>query len=336
MSNSLLNSQKLLIVSGNRINNADYLALYALTNVLIAAGKKVTLAKTKPLPEKFVLSSAVAHIAKVEPRKYTLSFPKGNTAVKDVQWQQDETAINLEISLQSGSISELPQISTSGSDYDTVLYFGTANFEEIAEIFSDFPAFVGEARQISFNQIMSVPQAETEIIGAQTPMSTGELVFNLFSDQIQTPDLSTKLLASIVSGTGRFKHDNVTPKTFQICADLITRGADIKQANAVLDQLFGNESKPGKPENKASEGNAPLEAGKAEPVAAASEQKADTPNAKPEAPAEKPAAASETVATPEVTSAAAEPAANTTEPQTVEPVVATEPVNQASPAPVNS
>jgi hypothetical protein len=317
MASSLINSQKLLIVCGNRINNADYLALYALTSVFTTTGKQVTIAKTKPLPEKFVLPTTIAQIAKVEPRKYTLSFPKGNTAVKDVQWQQDESAINLEISLQSGSINDLPQISTSGSDYDTVLYYGVTAYDEVVEVFSDFPAFVSEARQVSFNQIMSVPQAETEIIGAQAPMSNGELVYTMFGEQIQTPDLTTKLLASIIAGTGRFKHDSVTPQTFHICAELVAKGGDTKQANALLDQLFGNEvkgdakggseSKPGaKPETKP-------------------ETKAETPAFQPQTPTSQPAPKAAEPASPELISTNTEPAIEVPELTSAKPVTRQDP-----------
>lgn len=326
MASSLINSQKLLIVCGNRINNADYLALYALTSVLTTTGKQVTIAKTKPLPEKFVLPTTISQIAKVEPRKYTLSFPKGNTAVKDVQWQQDDAAISLEISLQSGSISDLPQISTSGSDYDTVLYYGVSAYDEVVEVFSDFPAFVSEARQVSFNQIMSVPQAETEIIGAQAPMSNGELVYTMFGEQIQTPDLTTKLLASIVAGTGRFKHDTVTPNSFHICAELVTKGGDIKQANALLDQLFGNEAKgdaKGSPDTKP--GAKPEDKTEAK-VENKSENKPEAPTAQPDTAASQPAPAAT-----QPTSANPAPAAEAMEPAPVAPVApVTQPANHAA------
>ncbi len=58
--------------------------------------------------------------------------------------------------------------------------------------------------------------------------ATGELIYELLVtlDAAITPGIATNLFTAIHTDTGSFRYSNVTPRTFQIAADLVSAGAE--------------------------------------------------------------------------------------------------------------
>jgi phosphoesterase RecJ-like protein len=68
--------------------------------------------------------------------------------------------------------------------------------------------------------------------------ATAELVYTLFEamDMVSLidKDIAEALYAGILTDTGSFKHSNTTKAVFQICAELIGRGADVSMVSKLV------------------------------------------------------------------------------------------------------
>lgn len=68
--------------------------------------------------------------------------------------------------------------------------------------------------------------------------ATAELVYMLIEamgmDKLIDKDMAEALYAGILTDTGSFKHSNTTKQVFQICAELISRGADVSMVSKLV------------------------------------------------------------------------------------------------------
>lgn len=68
--------------------------------------------------------------------------------------------------------------------------------------------------------------------------ATAQLVFTLFRDMgkldLMDKSIAEALYAGILTDTGAFKHSNTTREVFEICAELITYGADVSKVSKLV------------------------------------------------------------------------------------------------------
>jgi len=249
MSSQLFSAKKLLIVPSRNLKLGDYLPFTVLVDVLSKNIEKVEVCMSEPFSKQ--LTSAVNFpevkiIKKVSPRRFVLSFNKGDEQVQNIQWQQSNEKINIYISMDQGKFS--PQgmnVDAEGSDYDTILFYGVTDYETVSQYFKEYPSLVHEAKNISFGSTFAIPHGKVELIRGENGETNAELVYQSCRGKGTSPEHYSRLLGSILIATKRFKSPNVRSRTFNVCGELMSNGASIGRANAMSDQAAQKPKQPG-------------------------------------------------------------------------------------------
>lgn len=259
---SLTETRKLLVLPGNTLSFAEYLVLTVLIKKLVDKGVKVELAQIKPFPQSYTAAVSFPEVKKVDklpPRKFILSFDKGNDVVKNIQWQQSDKRINFHISMEKGQFKpEGLNLNIEGADYDAILYYRVGSFGEVQSLFSDFPGMVHELKNISIAQQFTIDNAKVELIDFAEGANFTEKAY-LVTKQLGTDTESASiLLAAVLAASNRFR-SNVGRKSFSYAAELVAAGASIEMANSIVERGSSDGTKSNSSSTKA--GNSSISTG---------------------------------------------------------------------------
>jgi hypothetical protein len=250
MATSLFSFKNLLLVTGSKLNFADYLSLTVLTEVLKHQGVNVELAGINPLPEKYTSALAFPEVKildKMPARKFVLTFDKDGVSVKNVQWQQTDQQVSIHISMEKGEFkADKLNVTAEGTNYDAILYFNVSNFDEVKGFFEAFPTVVYEVPNLSLGEKFAIENAKVEILDSEVIANLPENIYNMVKTQGSNGEQHTRLLAAIFIATNRFRANVSKSQTFTKCAELLNSGANLDQANSLV-EVENTESQPAKP-----------------------------------------------------------------------------------------
>jgi hypothetical protein len=240
-----------LVVVDSNLKLGDYLAYTVLLDILRKNNQKLEVIQPKdfsPSLTGIVQPPEVKQIKQLAPKRYVLSFDKGSDQVKNIQWHQAGEKINIYVSMENGQFSASGmKLQPEGSDYDTILYFGVKDYQQVQPLFSNFPAVVSQAKNISFGWTFAIPHGKVELIRGENNETTAELVYQYGQGKGMTPEHYSRLLASVFAATDRFNSQTTRAKTFTLCADLITNGANLQRANTLVDRTASQDKSGQKP-----------------------------------------------------------------------------------------
>lgn len=254
---TLLESRKVLVVTNPSISFAEYLCLSVIIDVLRKHGATIDMVNSNSVPANYtqaVSLGEVKNITAIPPRKYVLSFDRGDTSVKNIQWQQTDKKVSFHISMEKGDFRpDGLKVEVEGADYDTVLYFKVDNFNSVEKIFADAGNFVYEVKHISIGGKFSIDRTKVELVEQSDAANLAETVYQELKGQGLTAEHSTRLLAAIMGITNHYTTKLSGAKTFSRSAELVNGGANLDTATALLQK--GGNSKPsdsakGSTENK--------------------------------------------------------------------------------------
>lgn len=258
MSN-LFSSQKLLVVVGPKISLSDYLVLTVVLEVLQKKQIQMDMLTTAPIPTEYAEIAAlpkVNTISKLSPRKFILSFDKGNDVVKNIQWQQTDQKISFHISMDKGEFTpEGLNLATEGADYDSILYFRVNSFADVEAAFQSSASVVHQANNISLGGKFGIEHAKVELIEQPDAATLAETVVEEFKSQGTNAEHHTRLLSAILIETERLRKHVSGAKTFARCTELLNSGADLDTANALSDKAKKTDAAPKAESQKAPEPN---------------------------------------------------------------------------------
>lgn len=236
MSNQIFQSKKVLIVPGSDVSFSEYISLTSIIDVLISTSISIDIIGSPIQFDKFnekVSLPKVNFIEKLISPKVVISFDKGETHIKNVQWNQTDKQLSFHISAENGHFEPKNlQVVSEGAEYDSVLFFKASNVEHITEIFSSFPNLLKKTYNLSICNKITLP-GDPEITNLTSDNeTTAETAYKLVNDKSVTSEVYTKLLASLLVETSRFTK-NTGLSTFKLATELIQGGADIDGANSI-------------------------------------------------------------------------------------------------------
>lgn len=244
---TLLESRKVLVIVNPSISFAEYLCLTVIIDVLRKQGATTDMVNANSLPANFtqaVSLGEVKNVTAIPPRKYVLSFDRGDTSVKNIQWQQTDKKVSFHISMEKGDFKpEGLQVEVEGADYDTVLYFKVDSFNSVEKIFADAGNFLYEVKHISIGGKFSIDRTKVELVEHNDAANLAETVYQELKGQGTTAEHNTRLLAAIMGITNHYTTKLSGAKTFSRSAELVNGGANLDTANSLL-QKGGSSSKP--------------------------------------------------------------------------------------------
>ncbi len=262
---TIASAKKLLVVPNPKLKPGEYLPFTVLLEVLNKNVEKIDLCLPQSFDSKLTAAAKLPEvniIKSVSPRRFVLTFNKGDDQVKNIQWQQSDEKISVYISMDKGQFDTGGmKMKAEGGEYDTILFYGVTDYSQVEGVFKNFPALVHEAKNVSIGGAFAIPHGKVELNRGEQGETIAELVYSEISGKGATPEHYSRLLSSVFLTTRRFANPNTRPKTFKSCAEFISNGANLGRANSIADQLKSEGSKektkPDKPKTNGDQNSRP-------------------------------------------------------------------------------
>ena len=172
-------------------------------------------------------------------RKFVISLDISQTKVNQIKYTIEDEKINFIISPDSGWFkTEDITTSDSGFKYDLIIVFGATDLESLGQIYDNNVEFFYKTSVINIDcQAGNEEFGQINIIDLNSA-ATSETLFNLLQEKypdLIDEDISTCLLAGIISGTKNFRTPNLTPRTLLTTSKLISLGG---RREEIIDKLY--------------------------------------------------------------------------------------------------
>ncbi len=241
---SQLTQKRFLIVLSSKLALDQYFALVVYTNYLVKAGATVQILADKKYIEKFFsyakLDNKIKIVEKLPKQKFLLQFPGQTADVENVQWTQTNDVLDIYINMRQNELNvKSMKFVKLGANYDYVIFFSVADFDEVKEFFSEDTKYILENRHITSIGIKSKNIKVTEVIEKPKSSTIAEDIFNLIfeKDYKLSKKEANLLLSAIFFATKQFSEDVKTPETYLVASKLLELGATNKAAKNVIKKI---------------------------------------------------------------------------------------------------
>ena len=163
-------------------------------------------------------------------RDFILSFNTEHNKIIDVKTERKENEIRIHITPEHGAIDPRDfSFIPAKFKYDLVIALDSPDKETLGKIYEENPDIFYEVPVINMDHHNSNDNFGQINLVDITASSTSEIIFSTLqkiSPNSLSENISTCLLAGIISSTESFQNRNTTPKSLQISASLMDKGAD--------------------------------------------------------------------------------------------------------------
>jgi phosphoesterase RecJ-like protein len=163
-------------------------------------------------------------------RDYILSLDIDKEKLHQLRYEVQSNKLKIFITAKNGDLEQKDIIiESSRFKYDLVVVLGTADLENLGNIYDENSDLFYEAPVINIDHNPSNEYFGKINLVEVTASSTSEIIFNLITDikeELIDEQIATNLLEGIIFETNSFQNKNTTPKAFLSAASLITKGAN--------------------------------------------------------------------------------------------------------------
>lgn len=235
-------SNNLLIIPDRNIKPLDYLCLVCLvtatrdgkgqTHIALSPEAIQPYTNFLPLPK----IEGVELKQKISPKRFIMTFKKDQGNVENIQWHQSQDDISIYVSMEDGQFRpEGMGFKTEGSDYDTILYFNTADTSYVASVLAPYPGLSAEVKHAALGKPIGIEHQEVELVDKDSQLLS-EAIYKLAKSSLNK-NLASKLVAAIMMETKRFRKPITGGRIFRALAELMEQGGDLTEANSISDKL---------------------------------------------------------------------------------------------------
>lgn len=202
-----------------------YLALKKIGKKTDIVSPTATLEKYSFLPS----SNLITH--KLEgARDYVFSVDIKKDKLQQLRYEVQDDKLKIFITAKNGDLTEKQlALESSKFKYDLIIVLGTSDLENLGNVYDDNPELFYEAPVINIDNSPSNEYFGKINLVDVAISSTSEIVYNLisnFDEKLLDEQISTNLLAGIITKTSSFQNKNTTPKAFLAAASLVSKGAN--------------------------------------------------------------------------------------------------------------
>ncbi len=228
-------SERILLVTHRKPDGDAIGSLMGLSKILQILGKEVVSTCSDQVPERFSFFPNVSSVQKEVPgaREFVVTLDCDKTEVDRLKYHLEDNKIHIVITPKKGRFFEKNVTCTERSDaFDLIVTVDVADipqlgrvYDENKDLFTSLPVINIDhhASNTNFGKLnMVIPSAS----------STSEILYDLiqalekhFQKELMTKDVATFLLSGVTTDTGSFQNANTTPKSMEIAADLMDKGA---------------------------------------------------------------------------------------------------------------
>ncbi len=229
-------SQSILLLTHAKADCDGLGSMISMYLALQALGKEVTAATNDPAPEVLSFLPSI-HIVQnsVTSNDFVITLDIRNTPLNKIKYKlaEDHSRVNIIVTPRSGQFKA--EDVTFGKDekhFDLIITFDTGNLEHLgpiydqnAELFFNTPLINIDhhASNTDYGQVNFV-----DVVSASTTEMMLDLLREMetrYEKKFLTPDVSTLLLAGLITDTGSFQHANTSPRAMEVAAQLLDLGA---------------------------------------------------------------------------------------------------------------
>ncbi|MFA6096230.1 MAG: DHH family phosphoesterase [Candidatus Paceibacterota bacterium] len=228
-----INKSETILICTSKNPNGDALgAALGFYLALKKLGKKTDIVSPTGIVSKYLfLPSANLITHKLEGAKdYVLSLDIDKEKLQQLRYEVSEKKLRIYITAKSGELKENNiSIESARFKYDLIIVVGTGDLENLGTIYDDNSELFYEAPVVNIDHNPSNEYFGKINLVDVTVSSSSEIIFNLISsidEKLFDENISTNLLAGIISETESFQNKNTTPKAFLAAASLVSFGAN--------------------------------------------------------------------------------------------------------------
>jgi phosphoesterase RecJ-like protein len=238
--------ERILLITHVRPDGDAVSSVLALLLILEKMGKTNALAvSADPIPEmfEFLPSNERMQQKTVFNQDFIITLDLGSVSVDKLRWSTVGEKLNITITPKNGSLSEKNvNFSNKEANFDLIIALDAADKEQLGRIFSENTEVFAEVPLINIDHHISNTDFGTINYIDSSACSTTEVLYSLLpefekhaSKKLLDENIATLLLTGIITDTGSFQNPNVTPKSFEVAADLIEAGA---RQQEIIRRLF--------------------------------------------------------------------------------------------------
>jgi len=240
-------AEKILLLAPKLASGDAICAMLAWQIVLTRSGKSVVSAMASDVPKKFkfLAGSDQVRFDLAEEGDFVISISTKNAKADRVKYALRENAVDIIVSPKSGQFSPNDVEFRRGlSQFDLAIVCGAKNMEACEPIFSQYSDFFARVPIVNFDV-----STENEFFGKinwvdHSACSLCELFFSAIRNREEflkyfDSNLTTILLAGIISATGSFGEPSSSAGSFEIAAELQSLGANQPE---IIENLFKRHS----------------------------------------------------------------------------------------------
>lgn len=240
-------SKKILLVTKARPSDDSVGSIIALGLLFEKKGKEIDLVCHGPLTSSLSFLKRHIDIKKEISKKnnfiISLDTSKAKVSQFCYDFDDDGNKLNIFITPEDG-MYDSEHVSTSAAlpRYDLIVTVDAKNLESLGPIYEENTKLFFETPILNIDSSVENEKfGEVNYIEAKAT-STTEVIFGLvefFGEENLDENISTAILAGIISKTRSFQSEKTTPRTFSTAAKLISRGADQQK---IVQHMFKRKS----------------------------------------------------------------------------------------------
>lgn len=208
-------------------------AILALRAALRKLGKEVIVAAADPVPASlgFLPGAAAVSTSLSGSDSLGLQLPVGERAVS-VSHKLEDGVLTIFVTAGGGRQFRFDELqpAAGGADFDLIITADVPELARLGRLFEANPSLFYERPVINIDHHADNAGFGTVNLVDVTAASSTELVARLFAAlpggmDLADEDTATLLLTGIITDTGSFQNSNTTPRSLDLAAELIERGA---------------------------------------------------------------------------------------------------------------
>lgn len=226
--------QRILITPHANVDPDGLSSALALTHMLRALGKEVTVICPDTPPESLQFlpgfSSLEEGLKESENFVITINMEDG-IEVDKLRYTVEDNKVNIIVVPHKGRIKPSQvQLGAGERPYDLIIVIDTADPNLLGSLYTDHIDLFSEVPVLNIDHHISNTRFGQIQLIDPTAASATEVLYHwfmqvpLFKEQM-TPDIATLLLTGLITDTRSFQNPNTTPRSLEVAADLLDRGA---------------------------------------------------------------------------------------------------------------
>jgi bifunctional oligoribonuclease and PAP phosphatase NrnA len=226
--------QRILVVPHANVDPDGLSSALACFEVFAALGKDVTVVCPDTPPESLEFLPGFEKLKDeiTESQNFiiTVNLEEG-VEVDKLRYTVEDHKVNIIVAPKKGSIRP-SQISLGEGDkkYDLIVVVDSADLPLLGTLYSDHIDLFSSVPILNVDHHISNTQFGQMKLVDPTSASATEVLYNWFMQVPEfkekiTPDIATLLLTGLITDTRSFQNPNTTPRSLEVAADLLERGA---------------------------------------------------------------------------------------------------------------